>query len=87
MLLFVKGRLLRPPYLPIKWLIIVLKREIPGVICKLLIKKVFDHVNGKFLFELMERMKFGRKWRNWIQTCISTVKFSILKNESASCLF
>ena len=38
-----------------------LKSDIPGVIVKLDIKKVYDHVNWSALFYLMERMDFGEK--------------------------
>ncbi|XP_059654736.1 uncharacterized protein LOC132301504 [Cornus florida] len=53
---------------------------VPGVLCKLDIEKAYDHVNWNFLLYLLQRMGFGSKWRKWIETCLSFVKFSILVN-------
>ena len=50
-----------------------------GVICKLYIEKVYDHVNWKVLLNLLNGL-CGEKWCKWIQTCISTVQFSISIN-------
>ena len=58
------------------------KSKIPGVICKLDIKKVYDHVNWEALLDLLRRMGFGVGWCRSICTCISTVQFSILFNGS-----
>ncbi|RVW86677.1 LINE-1 reverse transcriptase-like [Vitis vinifera] len=33
-----------------------------------------------FLMRVMEKMGFGTKWREWIWSCISTAKFSVLVN-------
>ena len=58
------------------------KSRVPRVICKLDIKKAYDHVNWEALLNLLHRMGFGVKWCNWIRTCISTVQFSVLINRS-----
>jgi len=53
-----------------------IKSRIPGVLCKLDIMKVFDHINSK-------RCSFGKKWVSWISShCISSVRFSVLVNGS-----
>ena len=58
------------------------KSRVPGVICKLDVEKAYDHVNWEALLSLLKRIGFGVKWCKWICTCISTVQFSVLINES-----
>ena len=64
-----------------------LQAAIPGVLCKLDMEKVYDHVNWNFLLYLLERCGFSEKWRKWIYFCISTVRFSILINGSPEGFF
>uniref|UniRef100_A0A2N9GXK7 Reverse transcriptase domain-containing protein n=1 Tax=Fagus sylvatica TaxID=28930 RepID=A0A2N9GXK7_FAGSY len=57
-----------------------LKHEEPGVLCKLDVEKAYDHVNWKFLIYMLQRCGFYGRWRNWMYSCISTARFSILIN-------
>ena len=43
-----------------------LKLGVPGVLCKLDVKKVYDLVNWGFLIYMPKRCGFPEKWRNWI---------------------
>lgn len=52
----------------------------PGLLCKLDLEKVYDHVNWEFLFYLLHRSGFGEKWGAWIAFCISIVRYSVLVN-------
>ena len=54
-----------------------LKCRTLGVLCKLDIEKAYNHVNWDALFYLLERMGFGDRWRSWLKTCVSTVRFFV----------
>ena len=65
----------------------ILKSNRCGLVCKLDIEKVYDHVNLDFLFCVLRKMAFGDKWIGWIRWCISTASFSILINGSPTGFF
>ncbi|XP_026428275.1 uncharacterized protein LOC113324163 [Papaver somniferum] len=59
-----------------------IKSGTPGIIVKVDFEKAFDHVSWGFLDEVLSKMGFGRKWRTWIQGCISNIPISVLINGS-----
>ncbi|RVW46613.1 Transposon TX1 uncharacterized 149 kDa protein [Vitis vinifera] len=64
-----------------------LKSNQGGVMCKLDIEKTYDHVDWKFLLVVLKQMGFGERWIKWIEWCISTVRYSVLINDSPSGFF
>jgi hypothetical protein len=45
----------------------------PGMLCKLDMEKVYDHMDCKFLLYLLGWCGFREKWCSWIAHCISSV--------------
>lgn len=59
-----------------------IRGDVLGVMCKLDIKKVFDHLNWNFLLSTLtlRQMGFGCRLLNWMEFGIKTTRFSILIN-------
>lgn len=51
-----------------------------GLVCKLDMEKVYDHVNWNFVDYMLSRWGFGVKWRLWMKSCIPTTSFAVLVN-------
>ena len=64
-----------------------LKANLRGLLCKLDIEKAYGHVNWNCAIVVMDKMGFSSKWLGWIRWYISTVRFSVLVNNSPSGFF
>lgn len=54
-----------------------------SLLFKLDIAKAFDSVSWEYLFELMQRMGFSSRWRDWAALLLSTASSSCLLNGTA----
>jgi hypothetical protein len=78
---FVKGRqILDSMLIANESLDFCLKSGEPGLLCKLDMKKAYDHVSWDFLLYPQRRCGFGQKWCSWIAFCISPTSFFVLIN-------
>lgn len=57
-----------------------LKGDDPSIMCKLDIKKAYDHLNWDFLLGILRQMGFGDTWLRCIGFCMKAFRFSILVN-------
>lgn len=58
-----------------------------GVICKIDVKKAYNHVCWDFVNYILEQMGFGCKWKKWVMLCISTTSFAVMVNAGPSNFF
>ena len=65
----------------------ILRKNESRLLYKLDIEKAYDHINWDFLFQIMEKMGFDRKWISWIKWCTSIATFSVLVNGSPTGFF
>ena len=65
---FVEGRQIMDAMLIVNEAIdSILKSNRGAILCKLDIKKVYDHVDWSFLLVVLEKMGFGERWCKWIK--------------------
>ncbi|KAE8660431.1 hypothetical protein F3Y22_tig00116951pilonHSYRG00119 [Hibiscus syriacus] len=55
-----------------------------AVLIKAYFSKAFDTVDCQFLNLILKKMGFGRRWRKWVNFCISTPSIVVLVNDSPS---
>lgn len=65
----------------------MLKAGWSGVVCKVDMKKAYDHVNWGYVDWVLNQMGFSERWRHWMNICMSTPSYSILVNGSPKGFF
>jgi hypothetical protein len=56
------------------------RRKIPTFFIKLDIAKAFDSLSWAYLLEVMEKLGFGARWRDWISLALASSSSRILLN-------
>ncbi|KAI5349821.1 hypothetical protein L3X38_002710 [Prunus dulcis] len=51
-----------------------------GMVFKIDLEKAYDHVEWRFVNEVLIRKGFGDRWRSWIRGCLETANFSMMIN-------
>lgn len=49
-----------------------------SILCKLDMKKAYDHVSWDFVDYMLGRLSSDDKWRRWIRVCITSTSFAVL---------
>jgi len=80
---FLEGRGLLDSVLVANETVDFLKREKKsGVFVKVDFEKVYDSVNWKFLYYMLDRLGFNPIWIKWIKACLESASVSVLVNGS-----
>lgn len=58
-----------------------------AVLLKIDFQKSYDTLNWGFIDHVLDLMGFGRTWRQWIKSCLTTASISILVNGSPTAFF
>lgn len=63
------------------------KTNVFGLVVKVNLEKAFDNISWSCLDYTVSRFGFGMVWRNLVKWCLSTARFSMTINGSASAMF
>uniref|UniRef100_A0A8R7RAS2 Reverse transcriptase domain-containing protein n=1 Tax=Triticum urartu TaxID=4572 RepID=A0A8R7RAS2_TRIUA len=78
---FQKGKCIHDSYQYVQGCVRALHRDKKSALLfKLDIAKAFDSVSWEYLMELLQRMGFSSRWRDWIAMLLSSASSSILMN-------
>lgn len=77
---FVKGRQILDAVLANEVVEEVRQKKKEGLMFKIDFEKAYDHVEWRFLDEVLQRKGFGNRWRRKVQGCLSSANFSVLIN-------
>ena len=80
---FLGGRNIHDGVVIVNELVDLAKRKKEGcMLFKVDFEKAYDTVAWSFLFDMLKRMGFDRKWIQWIRACVSSTSLSVLVNGS-----
>lgn len=49
-----------------------------GLVCKLDTEKAYGHVCWNFVDYMLDKLGFGKKWRLWMSSCMTSTSFAVL---------
>ena len=79
---FVKGRLILDNILVAHECMHYLKNKRTGSTCEMALKldmsKAYDRIEWRFLWFMMGKLGFDKKWIEWVQECVATVSYSVV---------
>ena len=78
---FIKKRCIHDNFIYAQRVIQLLhKKKKSALFIKLDISKAFDSIGWSFLLEVLEKLGFSRKWRDWIAALLGTASSKVLVN-------
>ena len=78
---FIKKRCIHDNFIYVQRVIQLLhKKKKLALFIKLDISKAFDSIEWSFLLEVLEKLGFSRKWRDWIAALLGTASSKVLVN-------
>jgi hypothetical protein len=80
---FVKGRYIQDNFIFVHVVAKLLHaRKISCMLFKVDLARAFDSVSWLFLIEILERLRFSPRWRNWVSAILSSASTKIIINGS-----